>query len=51
MNLFLSIGHATYIKGEHTKLEMDDPSSGVDAVELYPDVKYTTVDEYLDRLL
>ncbi|XBI60916.1 hypothetical protein VPH35_041785 [Triticum aestivum] len=28
-----------------------EPSFGVEATELYPDVKYTTVDEYLDRLL
>ena len=35
--------------GEH-EFEID-PSSGVEATELYPDVKYTTVDEYLNRLL
>jgi hypothetical protein len=46
----LSLGHATHIKGEHTKFEMD-PSSEVDANEMYPDVKYTTVDDYLNRLL
>ncbi|XP_066305964.1 isoflavone reductase homolog IRL-like [Miscanthus floridulus] len=48
--IYLSLGHATHIKGEHTKFEMD-PSSEVDANELYPDVKYTTVDDYLNRLL
>ncbi|CAO2209264.1 unnamed protein product [Urochloa humidicola] len=50
MNVILSIGHATHIKGEQSKVEVD-PSTGVDASELYPDVKYTTVDEYLNRLL
>ncbi|KAL6627579.1 hypothetical protein ACP70R_031305 [Stipagrostis hirtigluma subsp. patula] len=48
--ILLSIGHAVHILGEETNFEID-PSSGVDAGELYPDVKYTTVDEYLDRLL
>ncbi|XP_066314058.1 isoflavone reductase homolog IRL-like isoform X1 [Miscanthus floridulus] len=49
LDILLSIGHAVYIKGEH-KFKID-PSSGVDAGELYPDVKYTTVDDYLNRLL
>ncbi|TKW12958.1 hypothetical protein SEVIR_5G069500v4 [Setaria viridis] len=48
-SILLSIGHAVHIKGEH-EFEID-PSSGVDASELYPDVKYTTVDEYLNRWL
>ncbi|CAD6232354.1 unnamed protein product [Miscanthus lutarioriparius] len=42
LDILLSIVHAVYIKGEH-KFKID-PSSGVDAGELYPDVKYTTVD-------
>ena len=50
LNIILSIGHATHIKGEQSKLEID-PSSGVDANELYPDVKYTTVEDYLNGLL
>ena len=49
LDILLSMGHAVYIKGEH-KFKID-PSSGVDAGELYPDVKYTTVDDYLNRLL
>ncbi|CAO2209265.1 unnamed protein product [Urochloa humidicola] len=48
-SILLSIGHAVHIKREH-EFEID-PSSGVDASELYPDVKYTTVDDYLNRLL
>ncbi|WVZ71906.1 hypothetical protein U9M48_020437 [Paspalum notatum var. saurae] len=50
LSLSLSIGHVTHIKGEHSKFEID-PAKGVDASELYPDVKYATVDDYLDRLL
>ncbi|CAO2180560.1 unnamed protein product [Urochloa humidicola] len=50
MNVILSLGHATHIKGEQSKLEVD-PSTGVDASALYPDVKYTTVDDYLNGLL
>jgi len=48
-SILLSIWHAVHVRGEH-EFEID-PSSGVDATELYPDVKYTTVDEYLNRLL
>jgi hypothetical protein len=48
-SILLSIGHAVHIKREH-EFEID-PAKGVDASELYPDVKYTTVDQYLDRLL
>ncbi|CAL4964632.1 unnamed protein product [Urochloa decumbens] len=48
-SILLSIGHAVYIKREH-EFEIDK-SAGVDASELYPDVKYTTVDDYLNRLL
>jgi hypothetical protein len=28
-----------------------DPSWGLEASELYPDVKYTTVEEYLDQFV
>jgi hypothetical protein len=38
------------VKGDHTNFEID-PSFGVEASELYPDVHYITVDEYLNRLL
>ncbi|CAD6232352.1 unnamed protein product [Miscanthus lutarioriparius] len=50
VNIILSIGHAAYVRGEQTGFEID-PAKGVDATELYPDVKYTTVDEYLNRFL
>ncbi|XP_078149024.1 phenylcoumaran benzylic ether reductase Pyrc5-like isoform X1 [Carex rostrata] len=49
-NPILAIYHSVYIKGDHTNFEID-PVIGVEATELYPDVKYTTVDEYLNRYL
>ncbi|PWZ31813.1 Isoflavone reductase IRL [Zea mays] len=50
LNIILAIGHAAFVRGEQTGFEID-PAKGVDASELYPDVKYTTVDEYLNRFL
>ncbi|KAG6666611.1 eugenol synthase 2-like [Carya illinoinensis] len=49
-NLILSICHSAFVKGDTTNFEID-ASSGVEASEIYPDVKYTTVDEYLDQLV
>ncbi|KAL6637789.1 hypothetical protein ACP70R_025361 [Stipagrostis hirtigluma subsp. patula] len=46
----LSISHSVWVKGDHTNFDIE-PSIGVEATELYPDVKYTTVDEYLNKLL
>ncbi|XP_061346008.1 phenylcoumaran benzylic ether reductase POP1-like isoform X2 [Gastrolobium bilobum] len=48
MNMGLSICHAAYVKGDHTNYEIE-PSFGVEASELYPDVKYTTVDEFIKK--
>ena len=50
LNIILAIGHAGYVRGEQAGFEID-PAMGVDASELYPDVKYTTVDEYLNRFV
>ncbi|XP_073105266.1 phenylcoumaran benzylic ether reductase Pyrc5-like [Elaeis guineensis] len=50
LNVVLSICHSVFIKGDHTNFQIE-PSFGVEATELYPDVKYTTVDEYLNRFL
>ncbi|KAL2936319.1 Isoflavone reductase-like protein PCBER [Bienertia sinuspersici] len=50
VNVFLAIGHAVFVKGDQTNFEIE-PSFGVEASELYPDVKYTTVDEYLNQFL
>ncbi|XP_078149093.1 phenylcoumaran benzylic ether reductase Pyrc5-like isoform X2 [Carex rostrata] len=49
MNVALAIVHSVYIKGDHTNFEIE-PSFGVEATQLYPDVKYTTVEEYLFSL-
>lgn len=44
----LSISHCVFVKGEQTNFKIE-PSFGVEASKLYPDVKYTTVDQYLDQ--
>ncbi|KAL9231649.1 hypothetical protein vseg_006848 [Gypsophila vaccaria] len=49
-NVFLAIGHAVFVKGDQTNFDIE-PSFGVEASELYPDVKYTSVDEYLDQFV
>ncbi|KAH7848644.1 hypothetical protein Vadar_005555 [Vaccinium darrowii] len=50
MDFQLAIDHSVFVKGDQTNFEID-PSFGVEASELYPDVKYTTVEELLDRLV
>lgn len=50
LNVVLAIHHSVFVKGDQTNFEID-PSLGVEASELYPEVKYTTVDEYLNQFL
>lgn len=50
INIFLAINHSIFVKGDLDNFEIE-PSFGVEASELYPDVKYTTVEEYLDRFV
>ncbi|XP_022136276.1 isoflavone reductase homolog [Momordica charantia] len=50
LNVILSISHSVFVKGDHTNFDIE-PSFGVEATELYPDVKYTTVDEFLNRFV
>ncbi|KAL8195338.1 hypothetical protein R6Q57_025741 [Mikania cordata] len=50
INVVLSISHSIFVKGDQTNFEIE-PSFGVEASALYPDVKYTTVDEYLNRFV
>ncbi|XP_058785607.1 phenylcoumaran benzylic ether reductase Pyrc5-like [Vicia villosa] len=50
LNMMLSIAHCVYIKGDHTNFEIEAPF-GVEATTLYPDVKYTTVDEFLNQFV
>ncbi|XWS21042.1 hypothetical protein CRYUN_Cryun30bG0021300 [Craigia yunnanensis] len=46
INVVLAINHSIFVKGDHANFEIE-PSFGAEASELYPDVKYTTVEEYL----
>ena len=48
LNVLLSLCHCVFVKGGQTNFEIE-PCFGVEASELYPDVKYTTVDEILDN--
>ncbi|CAL0304238.1 unnamed protein product [Lupinus luteus] len=50
VNVILSITHSVYVKGDQTNFEIE-PSFGVEASALYPDVRYTTVDEFLDQFV
>ncbi|CAK9315906.1 unnamed protein product [Citrullus colocynthis] len=50
VNVILAISHSAFVKGDHTNFEIE-PSFGVEATKLYPEVKYTTVDEYLDQFV
>ncbi|CAK9315903.1 unnamed protein product [Citrullus colocynthis] len=50
VNMRLSLFYSTFVKGDHTNFDIE-PSFGVEATELYPDVKYTTVDQYLDKFV
>ncbi|KAM7470776.1 hypothetical protein LguiA_008959 [Lonicera macranthoides] len=50
LNVIISISHSVFVKGDQTNFEIE-PSFGVEASELYPDVKYTTVDEYLNQFV
>ncbi|KAA0869167.1 hypothetical protein EYC94_26285, partial [Enterobacter hormaechei] len=49
-NLISALGHSIMVKGDSTNFEID-PSVGVEATELYPEVKYTTVDEFLNAFV
>ncbi|VFQ67856.1 unnamed protein product [Cuscuta campestris] len=50
LNVGLSISHSAFVKGDHTNFEIE-PSFGVEASELYPDVKYTSVEEYINTIV
>ncbi|XP_051124002.1 isoflavone reductase-like protein [Andrographis paniculata] len=49
-NIILAINHSVLVNGDQTYFEIE-PSFGVEASELYPDVKYTTVESYLDQFV
>ncbi|KAJ0085319.1 hypothetical protein Patl1_09163 [Pistacia atlantica] len=50
LNIVMSINHSILVKGDQTNFTID-PSFGVEASELYPDVKYITVEEYLQQFV
>lgn len=50
MSIVLAISHSVFVKGDQTNFKIE-PSFGVEASELYPDVKYTSVDEYLQKFV
>jgi hypothetical protein len=49
-NLFVSISHSVFVKGDAGNFEIE-ASVGVKSSELYPEVKYTTLDEHLDQFV
>ncbi|KAI0523973.1 hypothetical protein KFK09_003337 [Dendrobium nobile] len=49
-NIILTLNYLVFVKGDCLSFEID-PSVAAEATELYPDVKYTTVEEYLSRVL
>ncbi|KAF3775541.1 hypothetical protein EJ110_NYTH50183 [Nymphaea thermarum] len=49
-NAMVAIAHSTFVKGDQANFEIEE-SFGVEASELYPDVKYTTVEQYLDQFV
>ncbi|MBA0676473.1 hypothetical protein Goari_017949, partial [Gossypium aridum] len=50
INIVLAISHSIFVNGDGTNFEID-PSFGYEASELYPEVKYTTVEEGLSRFV
>ncbi|GLT73428.1 hypothetical protein SLA2020_452890 [Shorea laevis] len=50
INLFISISHSVFVKGDAGDFEID-ASVGVKSSDLYPEVKYTTLDEHLDQFI
>lgn len=50
LNTALAISHSAFVKGDHANFDIE-PSVGVEASELYPDVQYTTVEDYLNQFV
>jgi hypothetical protein len=49
-NVMLALGHSMLVKGDCTNFEIDS-SFGVEVTELYPEGKYTSVDNYLNAFV
>lgn len=50
VNIRLMFTQAVFVKGDHTSYGIE-PTFGVEASEVYPDVKYTSVEEYLTQVV
>ncbi|XP_038716450.1 eugenol synthase 1-like [Tripterygium wilfordii] len=50
MNIILAIHHSAFVIGDLDNFVIE-PSFGVEASELYPDVEYTTVEDYLKQFV
>lgn len=50
VNIIMGINYSVFARGDTANFDID-PAVAAEASELYPDVKYTTVEEYLDQLL
>ncbi|KAK3441733.1 phenylcoumaran benzylic ether reductase Pyrc5 isoform X1 [Eucalyptus grandis] len=50
LNFILAAFRDVLVNGDQTNFEIE-PSFEVEALELYPDVKYTTVDQYMDQFV
>ncbi|CAN8292397.1 unnamed protein product [Cochlearia groenlandica] len=50
MDFVMGLIHTVLVKSDLTSFTID-PSFGVEASELYPEVKYTSVDEYLNQFV
>ncbi|KAM4089113.1 hypothetical protein ACB094_07G124700 [Castanea mollissima] len=48
--VYLATYHSIFVKGDQTNFEIE-PSFGVEAAQLYPEVKYTPVDEFLNHFV
>ncbi|BAU00056.1 hypothetical protein LR48_Vigan06g047300 [Vigna angularis] len=49
-NFTLALGHSLWVKGDCSNFEIE-PSFGVEGSKLYPEVNYTTVDDYLNAFV
>ncbi|XP_021752882.1 isoflavone reductase-like protein [Chenopodium quinoa] len=50
MKMILSVAYSVFVKGDQCNFEIK-PSFGLEATTLYPELKYTTVDEFLNQFV
>ncbi|XP_038887686.1 phenylcoumaran benzylic ether reductase Pyrc5-like [Benincasa hispida] len=51
LNLMLAFDYSIFVKGDHKANQEIEASVGLEATKLYPEVKYTTVDQYLNQFV